>query len=300
MLSPGMVELLQAGALFSEGRELPLARELAMKALKVIPNEKERAGALAMIGGTWVAEGDDDKGIAYLSKAIDALDAAAGDARVDPFLSNSPDAAGWSSSAFEVLLQLLVRHDRYEEAFAVSERARARVFLQMMGNAHVSPRGAENSLPAQEAETLRMQMMQWQQQARLAPSGQLDDDIRQARRRYEALMTRVKATNPEYAAMTTVEPPQLDAIRAALPPNTTLVSYFVTDNAAHAWALDRTTLRYVSLPIGPMALERAQCAARRFGVGDRGVRLLDRPCEPATVEELYGQLFAPLRVHVRN
>jgi CHAT domain-containing protein/tetratricopeptide (TPR) repeat protein len=299
-VSAGTVELLQAAALFSERRELPLARELAMKGLKVIPNAKERAAALGLIGGTYVAEGDDDKGIAYFSKAIDALEVAAEDARVDPFLSNSAGGAGWSSSAFEVLLQLLVKHGRYEEAFAVSERARARVFLQMMGNAHVSPRGAENTLPVQEAETLRMQMMQWQQQARLAPSGQLNDDIRQARRRYEALMTRVKATNPEYAAMTTVEPLQLDTIRGALPPNTTLVSYFVTDNATHAWALDRTTLRYVSLPIGRMALERAQCAARRLRVGDRGVRLLDRPCEPATVEELYGQLFAPLRVHIRN
>lgn len=145
-----------------------------------------------------------------------------------------------------------------------------------------------------------MQMMQWQQQARLAPSGPLNDDIGQARRRYEALMTRVKATNPEYAAMTTVEPPQLDAIRRALPPGTTLVSYFVTDHAAHAWAVDRTTLRYVSLPIGQSGLERVQCTARRFHAGDRGVRLLDRACEPATAEELYGQLFAPIRAHIRN
>jgi CHAT domain-containing protein len=300
MLAPGMVELIQGAALLSEDRELPLARELAMKALKVIPNAKDRAGALALIGGTYVKEGEDDKGIAYFRKAADALDAAAGEARADPFLSDSPGAAGGASSSFEELLQLLVKHGRYEEAFAVSERARARVFLQMIGNAHVSPRGAGNTLPAQEAETLRMQMMQWQQQARLAPSRQLNDDIRQARQRYEALMTRVKATNPEYAAMTTVEPLKLDAIRGALPPNTTLVSYFVTDDAAHAWALDRTTLRYVSLPIGPRALEHAQCAARQFRAGGRGVRLLDRPCEPATVEELYGQLFAPLRAHIRN
>ncbi|HUP63152.1 MAG TPA: CHAT domain-containing tetratricopeptide repeat protein [Thermoanaerobaculia bacterium] len=300
MLSEGMVELLQAGALFSQGRDFALVRELAMKALVVIPNAKHRAGALAMIGGTYVAEGDDDKGITYFNKAIDALDTATEDARVDPFLSSSPGAAGWSSSAFEILIQLLVRHRRHEEAFAVSERARARVFLQMMGNTRVSPRGPENTLPAQEAEALRAQMLQWQQHARLAPTRQINDDLREARRRYEALMTRVKATNPDYAAMTSVEPLRLDAIREELPSNTTLVSYFVTDNAAHAWALDRTTLQYVSLPFGRMALERAQCAATRFRIGGRGVRPLNASCEPATVEELYGRLFAPLRVHIRN
>jgi CHAT domain-containing protein/Flp pilus assembly protein TadD len=298
MLSAGKVELLRAAALFAKGREFAMVRELATKALTVIPNARDRAGALALIGRTYVKEGDDDKAVAYFSKALDALDAAVEEARADPFLSNSSSTAGWSPSTFEVLLQLLVKHGHYEEAFAVSERARARLFLQMMGNVHVSPRGAENTLPAQEAETLRMQMLQWQQQARLAPSRQLNDDIHQARQRYEALMTRVKAANPEYAAMTTVEPPQLDTIRGALPPNTTLVSYFVTGNAAYAWVLDRTTLRYVSLPIAPRTLERAQCAA--IGFRGRGVRLLDSPCEPATVEELYDQFFAPLRAHIRN
>jgi CHAT domain-containing protein/predicted negative regulator of RcsB-dependent stress response len=300
MLSDGTVELLQAGALFSQGREFALVRELAMKGLEVIPNAKHRAAALAMIGETYVAEGDDDNGIAYFSKAVDALDTAAEEARVDLVLSNSPGASSWSSPAFEVLLQLLVKHHRYEEAFAASERARARVFLQMMGNNRVSPRGPENTLPAQEAETLRTQMLQWQHQDRLAPTRQLDDDLRQARRRYEALMTRVKASNPEYAAMTSVEPLQIDAIREELPSDTALVNYFVTQNGVHAWVLDRTMLQYVPLPFGRTALARAQCTAEQFRVGGRGVRPLAAQCEPATVEELYGWLFAPLRAHIRN
>ena len=298
MLADGTVELLQAAALFSQGREFVLVRELALKGLKVNPNAKHRAGALAVIGRTYVAEGDDDKAIAYYSKAIDALDAATDEAPVDPLLSGSD--AGWESAAFEMLIQLLVRHRRYEEAFAVSERARARVFLQMMGNARVSPRGPENTLPAQEAERLRTQMLQWQQQARLAPSAQIDDDLRQARRRYEALMTRVKAANPDYASMTSVEPLQLDAIRKELPPNTTLINYFLTGSGAHAWVLDRTRLQYVSLPFDPTALARAECAAKRFRAGGRGVRPLYAPCESATVEELYGQLVAPLRAHLRK
>jgi CHAT domain-containing protein len=277
-----------------------MVRDLATKALKIIPNAKDRAGGLFLIGETHVAEGDDDIGIHYFSDGLDALDAAAADARIDPMLSNSPDATGWSSSAFELLLQLLIKHGRYEEAFATAERARARVFLRMLGNVHVSPRGVENTLPAQEAETLRMQMLQWQQEESVAPSKERRDDILQARRRYEALMPRVKASNPEYAAMATVEPPRIETIRAALPQRTTLISYYVTSNAVYSWVLDRTALHYVSLPVDRMALERAQCAARRFSSSGRGVRLLDAPCEPATVEELYSELFAPLRTHVRN
>jgi CHAT domain-containing protein len=143
-------------------------------------------------------------------------------------------------------------------------------------------------------------MMQWQQQSRLTPSGQLDEDLRQARRRYEALMTRVKATNPEYAAMTSVEPLQLDAIREELPSDTTMINYFVTQDRVHAWVLDRMILRYMSLPFGQTALVRIQCTAKRFRNGGRGAGAVDASCESATVEELYGRLFAPLRVHIRN
>ena len=298
-LSAGIVELLQAGARFSERRQLATARHLAMKGLKLTQNSKDRAGALAVIGGTWVAEGNDDKGISHLEKAIDALDIATADARVDPFLSSSTDG-DWSSSAYDVLIRLLVKHRRYEEAFFVSERARARVFLQMLGNHRVTPRGPENTLAAQEAETLRMQVVHWQQQARLKPTKQLDDDIREARRRYEALMPRVKASNPEYAALTSVQPLQLDAIRAELPSNTTLISYYATEKGVHAWVLDRTMSRYVHLPFDGTDLARTRCAAMRFRAGGRGVRLLDPSCQPATAQELYGRLFAPVRAHIRN
>jgi CHAT domain-containing protein len=298
-LPAGQAEFLQAAALFNQRRELPRVRELAMKSLEVMSNTKYRAAALGLIGGTYLVEGDDDQAIAYFNKEVDALDTAVEEARVDPFLSSSA-GDGWSAQSFELLLLLLAKHGRHEEAFAVAERARTRVFLQMVGNNRVSPRGPENTLPAQEAEALRMQMLHWQQQSRLASVARLDDDLRQARRRYEALMTRVKASNPEYAAMTSVEPLRLEAIREELPSDTTLVSYFATENGTHAWVLDQTMLQYVPLSFDRTALARAQCATQQFRAGGRGVRPLDTQCERATVEELYRQLFAPLRAHIRN
>lgn len=297
-LAPGTAELLQAAALFSQGRQMREARELALKALDVIRNLKHRASALALIGGTWIAEGEDNQAITYLKEASDALEAAAEDARVDPLLSTAVDG-DWSSSTYDLLVMLLTKHGRSEEAFAVSERARARGFLEMLGNRRVTPRG-ENTLAAQEAETLRMEILHWEQQARVASTKQLDDDLREARRRYEALMTRVKASNTEYAAMTSVQPLQLEAIRAELPSNTTLINYFVAENQVHAWILDRSTLQYVRLPFDETDLARTQCAAMRLHVGGRGVRPVDVSCADATTEELYGKLFAPLRPHIRN
>ncbi|HEV7763860.1 MAG TPA: CHAT domain-containing protein [Thermoanaerobaculia bacterium] len=298
MLVPGTVELLQAGTLIGQGRQFAEARELALKALEVLPNLNHRATAIALIGMTYVGEGGDEKAIDWLKKSLDAFDEATEASRADPLLRGSGD--GDESAIIDLLVPLLVKHGHHEEAFALSERARARVFLQLMGNHRVTPRGAGNTLPAQEAETLRTQMLQWEQQLRIAPTKQLDDDIREARLHYEALMTRVRATNPEYASMTGIEPLTLEAIREELPANTTLISYFTTQNRVHAWVLDRTSLQYVALPAGPKAVERAQCTAQRFNAGGRGVRPLHEPCEPVPAEELYGRLFAPLRAHIRN
>ena len=54
------------------------------------------------------------------------------------------------------------------------------------------------------------------------------------------------------------------------------------------------------LPSGRTAVERAGCAARWLRDGGRGVRVVNPTCEPATAEELYAWLFAPVRKHIRN
>jgi CHAT domain-containing protein len=78
-----------------------------------------------------------------------------------------------------------------------------------------------------------------------------------------------------------------------------LISFFTTPDGVHAWVLDRTMLQYVPLSFDRKALASARCAVKEFHAAGRGVRP-DLSCAPATTEELYEWLFAPLRVNIRS
>jgi CHAT domain-containing protein len=290
-------ELLEIASLIEKSR-FPAAREAAMRALALNPNAELRALLLEMIAVTYGGEGQWERSIDYATRASDAFDVALDGVLVDDLLGGFLGSK--RQAFFDMTIEALALTNRGEEAFEVAERARARAFLQLVGNRRIRPRNGEASPIAGEAEALRTQIAQLQQQARVAPSKELQDDLRGARRRYAGLRTRVKASDPEYSAITAVEAAPLEAIRAELPPATTLISYFVSQSMVHAWVLDRTKIEHVQLPVDEAWLELAMCAARRLGQGGRGVRVRNDACAAVTVDEMHERLFAPLRQHVRN
>ncbi|HEV7765662.1 MAG TPA: CHAT domain-containing protein, partial [Thermoanaerobaculia bacterium] len=277
--------------------QFPAAREAAMRALAGNPSTVLRAVLLGDIAFTYAAEGKPEQSVAYARRASDALDLDLDAGLADDLLSG---LLGQRQRLFGIVIETLALFARPQEAFEVTERARARAFLQLVGNRRIRPRSGDDRPIAREAEALRAQIAKWQLQARLAPSRELDEDLRGARRRYQGLRTRVKASDPEYSAVTGIEAAPLETIQNELPAATTLISYFVSGSAVHAWVLDRTTIEYVRLPVDDAWLKSAMCTAWQLGGRRRGVRVQDDTCNPVTVEELHERLFAPLRKHVRN
>lgn len=278
-------------------RRFPAAREAAMRSLALNPNPELRAIVLALIALTYAEEGQWERCVEYGTRASEAFDAALNGVLVDDLLG------GFLSEKrffFDMLIEALVLTNRADQAFEVSERARARAFLQLVGNRRIRPRSATDSPIAREAEALRTQIARWEQEARTAPSKSLEDDLHGARLRYTGLRTRLKASDPEYSSITAIEAEPLEAIRAELPPATSLISYFVSHDTVHAWVLDRTMLEHVLLPVDRAWIDSATCAMRQFGQSARGVRIPNASCNEVTLDEMYERLFAPLRRHIRN
>ena len=209
---------------------------------------------------------------------------------------------------YEQLVEVLVRDGQIAEAFDQTERARARAFLQMIGNRRVGERGADPSL-IREADIQRRHIEQMARSMRTASAEKADllkRELVAARHQYEALMVRVKVSNPEYAALTTVETVPVDDIQRELPDGTTLIDYFVSNNGVHAWVIDRATLHHIRLPIDANSLRRLTCWARSFsghddGLDPRGAESLDGPCaDAATADEAYAMLIAPLLPQIRH
>jgi CHAT domain-containing protein/Flp pilus assembly protein TadD len=273
------------------------ARATWMHALETNPNNDIRAGLLSVIGVSYWKQGKREEAISYFTKAANTLEVAADNVKVEEML------AGYLGSNrrvyFDLLIEMLLQEGRWNEAFAHAERARARAFLQMVGNHRFNAeRGADPRLVL-EAEILRNEIAARERQP---PKTRVQaDDIARARQRYQTLLTRIKVSNPEYASLTNIEPLRLEDVQNDLAPNTTLISYFVSANAVHAWVVDRGEAHYARLPIDREALRRIVCWAKSLGSpAARGARLPSECEDAATADDAFEQLIAPIHAWIRQ
>lgn len=293
---PIRVPALQAMPLFWKGKMLldrgdgDGARAAWKQALDTNPNTDIRVGLLAMIGASFWKSGKTDEAIRYVTQAAGALEAGVADVKVEEMLAGY--LGGFRRFYFDILIEMLAQQDHWKEAFAQTERARARAFLQMVGNHRFNTeRGADPRL-LREAEVLRNEIAARERQRGKSGAAGL---VR-ARERYATLLTRVKASSPEYASLTSVEPLRLDDVQSDLAPDATLISYFVSWNAVHAWVVDRNEAHWARLQLDREALRRVVCWAQSFGTPvSRGVHINGECDDAATADEAYEMLLKPLR-----
>ncbi len=303
------VELLQPMVLLMRGVPLAVrgdyagARAIWSKAEELFNSRDVHAAFEGLIATSYWREGNIDDAIRHFRICTEKIETVATDVRVEEMLTSY---LGARHQFHEMLVELLVRDGRTGEAFEQTERARARAFLQMIGNRRVGERGADPRL-VREADIQRRRIEAINQSVRTtASAGEaalLKRELVAARHEYEALMVRVKVSNPEYAALTTVETLPVDVIQRELPDETTMIDYFVSSNGVHVWIIDRATLDHVRLPIDANGLRRLTCWARQFSsheddLAPRGVRVTG-PCDDAvTADEAYAMLIAPLQAKI--
>jgi hypothetical protein len=256
--------LMMRGVPLAERGDYEGARAVWSEAKDLFDSRDVHAVFEGLIAASYWREGKADDAIRHFLKATQTIEAVAADVHIEEMMTAYLDSA--RHQFYEQLIELLVRDGRIGEAFEQTERARARAFLQMIGNHRVGGRGADPQLVC-EADIQRRHIAAMDQSVRTAASEDdktlLQRELVAARHEYEALMVRVKVSNPEYAALTTVETLPVDVIQKELPDQTTLIDYFVSSNGVHAWIIDRTTLNYVRLPLDAIGLSRLTCWAGR-------------------------------------
>lgn len=279
-------ELVRAGK-FAE------ARAGWQKALETTPLGELRTGYLAVIAATYWREGNAAEAIAWFRKAVESMERPIGDIADDELLARY--LGGNRRWFYELTIEMLVATGQPQDAFDYAERARSRAFLQLIGNHRVAPDHGGSEALLREAESLRVQIAEWERRG-----SPIVSDLENARERYRLLLRRVKSSNPEYASLTTIEPLRVEAVQRELPPDATLVSYFVTTKRMHTWVIDRESFHHVVSELDQPELRRALCWARRFTTGGRGVRPPAAECDDAaTSEEVFDLLVAPVRDKLR-
>jgi tetratricopeptide (TPR) repeat protein len=285
--------LLAEGKVLFEHGEQAHARAIWEKALQTNPNNDLRAGILALIAASYWKDGNHEDAIGNFRKAAATLEAGIGDIKVEAMLTGY--LGGSRHFYFDLLIDSLVQEGQWREAFAQSERARGRAFLQMIGNRRLDGERGANAGLVHEAEILRHEISASERR----PTN--NSDATRLRERYQTLLTRVKVSNPEYASMTNVEPLHLEEVQKDLPPDVTLVSYFVTTNGVHVWVIAHEDAHSGVLPIGRDGLRRITCWARSLGApAPRGVRVTGECSDGATAGDAFNLLIAPIRSWLRS
>jgi len=294
-----MMTIQRGRSLFQKG-DLEGARRIWNEALAMDLGPELRAVVLVSLGATY--PNDQGRSTRYFQDAVEVLESQIGEIHVEELLSSF--LGGYHHWYFDGVIELLVQQGRTAEAFAYAERARARAFLQLLGNHKLGSGLGADASTAREAESLRTQLAVLERRYSATPSAQLATDLNQGRTRYEALLKRVKVANPEYESTVRVEPLRLSDVQKDVPPGAALVSYYVAPKRIHAWVVDRAGAQHVVLPIERNALDRIVCWADQFGLhrSVRGATPNDQQCpgEPLSSEEVFSQLVAPLQPHVHG
>src|SRR5262249_48946238 len=200
-----------------------------------------------------------------------------------------------SLSAYSGMIESLSESGKLDEAFNYSERARSRVFLDLLGSRGQLSRGKGGLLEGERALSERIAGLKTRlgSEEEGAPRESLRNELTQAERAYSAFLSKVRKEDKEQASLMTVEPLGLKQVQELLDPNTSLLEYFVTGKEVFAWVVERDKLQFqrVELPKEKLSGLVRTLRENMFTLSER-----DKLYEVSV--SLYKQLVAPLVPHI--
>jgi len=190
------------------------------------------------------------------------------------------------AETYEFLVLTLLEQGKAAKAFDASERARARAFLDLLGNRVTLSRGRTESLIAEErALRERISVLKAPPEDSPAPRQELE----LAREAYQAFLQRVRKMDREQASLMTVEPLTLAQVQALLTEGSILLEYFVTTQGVTIlWIVDRETSSAVTLRMGRQGIAQRVQAFREL------IATRDRVADTQRIAQaLFNQLVRP-------
>jgi CHAT domain-containing protein len=165
--------------------------------------------------------------------------------------------------AYQFYIDLLMELQRKDpsgnysaDALRISERSRARSFVEMLNEAHVDFRDSMDAdLLKKEREIRQLINAKAQRQIQLvAQKGSpaeietLNKEISALEDEYEQAQSKMRKSNPAYAALMQPQPLALKEIQQQLDPNTVLLEYSLGDERSYLWAVTQDSHKTYELP----------------------------------------------------
>jgi CHAT domain-containing protein len=225
--------------------------------------------------------------------ALQRMDELETSARLDEFRL---DLAGKSASLYQraILLEASLHH--MQEAFDLSERARARTFLDQLGNHRLNlgrQQPVDFSLREEKLrqENISLERQLGQELAKAGPEVNVERTrsirarLSAVRKEYEDLVNQLKLSNPEYSSFLSVSPLTLREAQQQLSPDVTVLSYYTTPAMTLAFVLTKDSFHVEKLSVTENELYMGVSTFRDFSGQSE---------DPAILKLLYKKLIAPL------
>ncbi len=274
--------------------------ESALLIFEEIGSQAGKGRTAANIGFLYELDGDAESAVDYYVQAVGAIESTRRALGVEEFRVSFAADYAW---IYRRLVVLLYDQGQSRQAFDYSERARARAFLDGLGErpTHIAHAAGADLLAQEdvlhyELSALETDLMNERsrppadQDAQLLSS--LQAQLTQKQQEYGDLLARLQLESPRLASMVTVAVITVEDAQPRLGDDTTLVSYYLGDETALAFVLTQEDFGVVELPATTGEIVGAVTAFRSLGMAD-----LDEPC-PRSLGDLYDWLVAPVLPYV--
>jgi CHAT domain-containing protein/Flp pilus assembly protein TadD len=266
----------------------------ALLLMQATGNHIGEIGVLTNTGLVYDAKGRRSDALRYYEQALEKMDELETAARLEAFRI---DIANQSAALYQRAIELEARQHHMEEAFNLSERARARTFLDQLGNPRTdSSRNAPVSFLQREKqlrqESILLRRQLGQEVAKAGPEvnsdkiQSLQTRLALVRKHYEDAVSQLKISNPEYASFLSISPLTLREAQKQLDPDETLVSYFTTPQMTLAFVITKTSFHAEKLPVTSSKLSFAITTFLDFAGKDE---------DSSDLQFLYNSLIEPIK-----
>lgn len=219
-----------------------------MTALEETGDIGDLTDAHYLMGLIYEKTGDDEHALEYLIKAADDLESLRSRLTVEEhkmsFMMNR-------MMIYESLIRLLLKQSRIQDAWSYAERAKARAFLDMMGNRRVHPKTGASSELAAKAEELDDAIMEQRALLENEESRKKRPEIyarlTELQKAYEENLERLKISNPEYASMRSVNVASLEETQGTLDKDSLILEYFIGSEKSTLFIIGQNNLDAVEL-----------------------------------------------------
>ena len=239
------------------------------QSLPLMRQVEDKRGEAATLGNIALVErdrGNLNEALTQIQAAIDILENLrtkidSQDLRTSYFAS----VQGYYKFYIDLLMQLHKQNPSIgynAQALHISERSRARSLLELLTEASADIRKGVNPKILAEERSLQQKLDAREKLRQQLPNNQptqataLKKEIDNLLNQYKELQTKIRTTNPKYAALKYPEPLKLSQIQQQLDKDTLLLQYSLGKKHSYLWVVTSNSLQSYELP-GQQQIEKA-------------------------------------------